>query len=93
MRTYRIITEATETNYSAYSPDVWGCVSTGKTVPETLQNMMEALQFHLETMVEKGEPLPPSCFDLTAIDDLDPTDVITLMSIPVLAEPVVNSPS
>ncbi len=57
-RTYAIVIEWAETNYSAYVPDVPGCVTTGATVEETIANMREALQAHLEVTQEYGEPLP-----------------------------------
>ena len=47
-------------NYSAYAPEVPGCIATGKTLDETLQTMREALQLHLEGMVEDGDELPLS---------------------------------
>lgn len=46
------------TNYSAWSPDVLGCVATGQTVEEVKSEMREALALHLEGMVEDGLPLP-----------------------------------
>ena len=46
------------TNYSAYSPDVLGCVATGDTINECISRMRDALAFHLEGMAEDGEPLP-----------------------------------
>jgi len=51
-------------NYSAYAPDVPGCVATGNTIEETLALMQEALQMHLEGTLEDGDPLP----DLTTVD-------------------------
>jgi predicted RNase H-like HicB family nuclease len=45
-------------NYSAYSPDVDGCVAAGETLEETLELMHEALRWHIEDMVERGEELP-----------------------------------
>jgi predicted RNase H-like HicB family nuclease len=45
-------------NYSAWSPDVLGCVATGDTIEECAVNMRDALAFHLEGMAEDGEPLP-----------------------------------
>ena len=59
---FRILTvvERAPHNYAAYAPEVPGCVSTGKTVQETLKNMQEALQLHLEGMVEDGDELPLS---------------------------------
>lgn len=57
-RKYLIVIEKGESNYSAYSPDVLGCVATGDTVEETLGNMRDALVFHLEAMAEDGDPWP-----------------------------------
>jgi predicted RNase H-like HicB family nuclease len=50
MRKYLIVIEKTGTGYSAYSPDLEGCVSTGRTLEETEKNMREAIKFHLEGM-------------------------------------------
>ena len=55
---YLIITEETETGYSAYSPDVPGCIATGATIPEAEKNMLEALEFHLEGMKIEGYDIP-----------------------------------
>jgi predicted RNase H-like HicB family nuclease len=45
-------------NYSAWSPDVPGCVAVGDTVEECAAQMREALAFHLEGLAEDGEPIP-----------------------------------
>jgi len=45
-------------NYSAWSPDLLGCVATGETLEEVEGEMREAIAFHLEGMVEDGEALP-----------------------------------
>jgi predicted RNase H-like HicB family nuclease len=60
MTTYRflIIIEKAEHNYSAYVPDLPGCVTTGKTIDEIKQNMQEAIDFHLRGMIEDQEPIP-----------------------------------
>jgi predicted RNase H-like HicB family nuclease len=59
MRRYLVVVEGGQgENYSAYSPDVLGCVATGDTLDEVIQNMYEALQFHLEGMALDGEELP-----------------------------------
>jgi predicted RNase H-like HicB family nuclease len=50
MKRYLIVVEKTGTGYSAYSPDLEGCVSTGATLEETEHNMREAIAFHLEGM-------------------------------------------
>jgi predicted RNase H-like HicB family nuclease len=45
-------------NYSAWSPDVLGCVATGDTVEECVANMRDALRAHLEWMRRDGDALP-----------------------------------
>lgn len=55
---YLVILERTATGYSAYSPDLPGCVSTGETEDETRANMAEAIAFHLDGLREDGQPLP-----------------------------------
>jgi predicted RNase H-like HicB family nuclease len=52
-----ICIEKAEHNFSAYAPEVPGCVSTGKTIEETQKNMIEALTGHLELLVEDGDNL------------------------------------
>jgi len=58
MRQYLVIIEKGGNNLSAYSPDVLGCVATGKTVEQTVQQMTQALYFHLKDMMMQGERLP-----------------------------------
>ncbi len=55
---YLIIIEKSETGYSAYSPDLPGCVSTGSTTEETEANMREAIEFHIEGLKEEGYDIP-----------------------------------
>lgn len=55
---YLIIIEPTETGYSAYSPDLPGCVSTGATREELERNMHEAIELHLEGLREEGLEIP-----------------------------------
>ena len=55
---YLIIIEKTDTGYSAYSPDLPGCVSTGVTREETEANMKEAIAFHLEGLKAEGLEIP-----------------------------------
>lgn len=45
-------------NYSAWSPDLAGCVATGETLEETEQEMRAAIAFHLEGLAEAGDPIP-----------------------------------
>jgi predicted RNase H-like HicB family nuclease len=55
---YLMVIENTETGFSAYSPDLPGCVSTGATHEEVEQNMQEAMELHLEGLREEGYPVP-----------------------------------
>jgi predicted RNase H-like HicB family nuclease len=57
MRHLEVI-EPTETGFSAYSPDLPGCVSTGATHEEVEHNMQEAIEIHLEGLREEGYPVP-----------------------------------
>jgi predicted RNase H-like HicB family nuclease len=58
MKTFLIVIERTDSGYSAYSPDLSGCVSTGKTREETERNMREAIEFHVDGLREEGYPVP-----------------------------------
>jgi predicted RNase H-like HicB family nuclease len=55
---YAIVIEKAESNYSAYVPDLPGCVATGATVEETESLLREAIDLHLEGMREDGLPIP-----------------------------------
>ncbi|HEY5568874.1 MAG TPA: type II toxin-antitoxin system HicB family antitoxin [Gammaproteobacteria bacterium] len=56
---YAIVIEAAGKNYSAYVPDLPGCVATGATVEETEQAIREAIEFHLEGLRADNLPIPP----------------------------------
>ena len=56
---YAVVIEEAGSNFSAYVPDLPGCVATGATVEETEQAIREAIEFHLEGMREDGDPIPP----------------------------------
>ncbi|MGD1875104.1 MAG: type II toxin-antitoxin system HicB family antitoxin [Mastigocoleus sp.] len=55
---YAIIIEKAANNYSAYVPDLPGCIATGTTIPEVNQQIKEAIAFHLEGLREEGLPIP-----------------------------------
>jgi len=55
---YLIVIEKTETGYSAYSPDLDGCVVISSTKDQVEQNMREAIAFHLDGLREEGQTLP-----------------------------------
>lgn len=56
---YAIVIEQAAANYSAYVPDLPGCVATGSTIEEVEEQIREAIAFHLEGLREDGSPLPP----------------------------------
>ena len=55
---YAIVIEKATNNYSAYVPDLPGCVATGLTIEETSEQIKEAIAFHLEGLREEGFPIP-----------------------------------
>lgn len=55
---FLIVIEKADSNYSAYSPDLPGCVATGKTCEEAEEQMHEAIAFHIEGLKEEGLPIP-----------------------------------
>jgi predicted RNase H-like HicB family nuclease len=60
---YLVVIEETQTGYSAYSPDILGCVSTGATLEEVNENMQEAIAFHIDGLIEEGLEIPkPSTY-------------------------------
>lgn len=60
MHRFLVVIEKADGNYSAYSPDLPGCVATGKTRDETAQNMHEAIEMHVRGMLEDHLPVPES---------------------------------
>ena len=58
MLKYLVVIEKAKANFSAYVPDVPGCISTGKTIEETKANIKEALLSHLAELREDGESIP-----------------------------------
>lgn len=55
---YPVIIEKAHGNYSAYSPDLPGCVATGPTADETLVRMKEAIKFHIDGLKKEGFAIP-----------------------------------
>jgi len=66
---YAIVIEQAGDNYSAYVPDLPGCVATGGTVEEVERQIREAIEFHMEGMRQDGEaiPLPSSRVDYVEV--------------------------
>lgn len=68
MKRYLVVVERTDTGYSAYSPDLPGCVSTGRTREEVRENMREAIEFHIEGLRLEGAPIPEPSSESTYVD-------------------------
>ncbi len=55
---YAIVIEKADSNYSAYAPDLPGCIATGATIDETTEHMREAIRFHIDGLTADGLPIP-----------------------------------
>jgi predicted RNase H-like HicB family nuclease len=60
MHRFLVVIEKADGNYSAYSPDLPGCVATGVTREDAEVNMYEAIEMHLHGLKEDGLPVPES---------------------------------
>lgn len=69
---YRIVYEKAPRNYSAYSPDLPGCVATGATLNECRVLMREAIALHLELSRKSGDPVPRDPTGYVEILDFEP---------------------
>ena len=56
--TYAVVIEQTPSNYCAYAPEVPGCISTADTPDEMIAMIREALTFHIEELIDGGDPVP-----------------------------------
>ena len=65
---YAIVIEKAEGNYSAYVPDLPGCVATGSTVVEVEAQIREAIVFHVEGLREDGLPVPASASQVEYVE-------------------------
>ena len=65
---YLIVIERTATGYSAYSPDVLGCIATGSTRDATEREMREAIAFHLDGLKAEGLPVPEPSTSSSYVD-------------------------
>jgi predicted RNase H-like HicB family nuclease len=68
MKRYLVVVEHTQTGYSAYSPDLPGCISTGVTRSDVEANMREAIEFHIEGMRLEQLPVPEPSSESAYID-------------------------
>jgi len=63
MHRFLVVVERAGANYSAFAPDLPGCIATGDTVEETRRNMQEAIELHLQGLKEDDLPIPdPTSF-------------------------------
>ena len=56
---YAVVIEEGPTSFGAYVPDLPGCVAVGETRPEVLRLIQEAIELHLQSLVEQGDNIPP----------------------------------
>jgi len=68
MMKYAVVIEKAQSNYSAYVPDLPGCVATGSTVEEVEKEIMEAIKFHIEEMRQDGESVPEPSSTVEYVD-------------------------
>ena len=73
MYRFLIIIEQGDRNYSAYVPDLPGCIATGKTLEEVKKNMKEAIELHLQGMAQDNELIPTSQSLAEYVDVPSPT--------------------
>lgn len=65
---YAIVIEKAGNNYSAYVPDLPGCVATGATLEDVEHEIREAIEFHIEGMREDGEQIPQPSSQVEYVD-------------------------
>jgi predicted RNase H-like HicB family nuclease len=65
---YAVVIERAGSNYSAYVPDLPGCISVGDTIEETERNIREAITLHLEGLREHGEVVPTPTTKVEYVD-------------------------
>ena len=83
---FLVIIEKGSNNFSAYAPDLPGCIATGKTVEKTVAEMISAIEFHVEGMVENGEDMPrPRSLNsyLLETDEISANDILTSVEIEI----------
>jgi predicted RNase H-like HicB family nuclease len=65
---YIVVIEKSETGYGAYVPDLPGCIAAGESEADIKQLIAEAIEFHLEGLLEDGEPVPMPSSESFTID-------------------------
>lgn len=72
MRKFAVIIENAGRNFSAYSPDLPGCVATGRTIEETMDNMAKAINLHLKGLAADQAQIPKSSVVSTILYSCQP---------------------
>ena len=65
---YANVIEPAQSNFSAYVPDLPGCVATGQTKAEAEESIREAIEFHLAGMREDWDPIPPPSSEVEYVE-------------------------
>ena len=68
MRKYNIVLEKANDNYSAYCPDLPGCIATGSTIEETVDKMKAAIKFHIEGLKAEGLDIPEAVTTIVSVE-------------------------
>ena len=68
MSAYAVVIEGADGSYSAYVPDLPGCVATGESVEEVAALIREAIEFHIESLRVHGEPVPTPTTAVRTVD-------------------------
>ena len=74
MRKYAIVIERGEHTYSAYVPDLPGCVTTGGSIEEIERNIREAIALHLDGLLDEGEEIPDARTGVAYVEVEEPPD-------------------
>lgn len=68
MLKYTIVIEKANSSYSAYCPDLPGCVATGASIKETTERIKEVIEFHMEGLKAEGLDVPPPVTTATLVE-------------------------
>jgi len=68
MKKYAVVYEKASSNWAAYVPDLPGCISTGMTRSEVAQNIREAIEFHIEGLLEDAQPIPEPSSEVDLVE-------------------------
>ena len=65
---YLVVIEKGASSYGAYVPDLRGCIAVGETRAEVLLLIHEAIEFHMQGLLEDGQPVPPPAIQAELVD-------------------------